>query len=43
MSLDEARPLGCVYVDPAQKAGYDAEVWLRVRASETAAGLDAVL
>jgi hypothetical protein len=43
MSLDETRLLGCVYVDPAEKAGYDAEVWLWVRASELASGLDALL
>jgi hypothetical protein len=43
MSLDEKRLLGCVYVDPPEKAGYDAEVWLWVRASELASGLDAVL
>ena len=43
LSLDEARLLGCVYVDPAEKTGYGAEVWLWVRASELAAGLDAVL
>jgi hypothetical protein len=36
MSLDEARLLGCVYVDPPEKAGYDAEVCLWVRASELA-------
>ena len=31
MSLDEKRLLGCVYVDPPEKAGYDAEVhyWAR--------------
>ena len=33
--------LGCVYVDPPEKAGYDAEVWLWVRASELGSGLDA--
>ncbi|CAA9455607.1 MAG: hypothetical protein AVDCRST_MAG01-01-5147, partial [uncultured Rubrobacteraceae bacterium] len=31
MSPDEKRLLGCVYVDPPEKAGYDAEVhyWAR--------------
>ncbi len=43
MSPDEARLLGCVYVDPARRAGYDAEVWLWVRASELATGLDELL
>jgi hypothetical protein len=43
MSLDEDRLLGCVYVDPPEKAGYDAEVCLQVRASELAAGLDELL
>lgn len=43
MSPDEARLLGCVYVDPPAKAGFDAEVWLWVRASEVADGLDEVL
>jgi hypothetical protein len=43
ISNDGARLLGCVYVDPAEKAGYDAEVWLWVRTSELDAGLDAEL
>ena len=43
MSLDDTRLLGCVYVDPPEKAGFDAEVWLWVRASELASGLDALL
>jgi hypothetical protein len=43
MSPDETRLLGCVYVDPPEKAGYDAEVWLWVRAGELASGLDGVL
>jgi hypothetical protein len=43
MSRDEARLLGCVYVDPAETAGHDAEVWLWVRASELATGLEAEL
>ena len=30
MSLDETRLLGCVYVDPPETAGYDAEVSLWV-------------
>ena len=43
MSPDETRLLGCVYVNPSKTAGYDAEVWLWVRASELEAGLDAEL
>ncbi len=40
VSLDEARVLGCVYIDPAAKAGYDAEVTMWVRADELGTGLD---
>ena len=43
ISLDEARLLGCVYVDPPTKTGFDAEVYLWVRQSELASGLDAHL
>jgi len=40
MSIDESRCLGCVYVDPSEKAGYDAQVILWVRRSEVSKGLD---
>jgi hypothetical protein len=40
MSLDESRCLGCVYVDPSEKAGYDAKVILWVCQSEVRKGLD---
>jgi RimJ/RimL family protein N-acetyltransferase len=40
MNLDESRLLGCVYVDPPTKRGYDAEVTWWVRSSELASGLD---
>ena len=40
MSLDESRCLGCVYVDPSDKVGYDARVTLWVRRSEMGKGLD---
>lgn len=40
MSLDESRCLGCVYIDPSEKAGYDARVVLWVRKSEMENGLD---
>jgi len=46
MSPDESRLLGCVYVDPPEKAGADAEVswWTvdRLLGSETEAALDAL-
>lgn len=40
MSLDERRLLGCVYVDPPDQAGVDAEVWYWARQSELASGLE---
>jgi hypothetical protein len=40
MSPDESRLLGCVYVDPPEKAGYGAEVTWWVRADELDSGLD---
>lgn len=43
MSLDERQLLGCVYVDPPEAPGTDAEVWYWVRASELASGLELIL
>jgi hypothetical protein len=43
MSLDERRLLGCVYIDPPEKVGADAEVTFWVRADELATGLEAAL
>lgn len=43
MTLNETTVLGCVYVDPTRKRGYDTEVFLWVRASELERGLDARL
>jgi hypothetical protein len=43
MSLDEKRLLGCVYIDPPSKAGYDAEIYLWVRESELKTGLETYL
>lgn len=43
MSLDETRLLGCVYIDPTEKAGYDAEVALWVRFDEIETGLEPAL
>jgi hypothetical protein len=40
MSPDESRVLGCVYVDPAEKQGADAEVTLWVRVEEEGTGLE---
>jgi RimJ/RimL family protein N-acetyltransferase len=40
MSPDEARLLGCVYVDPPEKQGADAEVAFWVRDSERGTGLE---
>ena len=43
VSLDENRVLGCVYINPARKTDADAEVYMWVRQSEFAQGLDKVL
>lgn len=43
MSLDEKRLLGCVYIDPPEVEGTDADLWLWVRDSELASGLEAEL
>jgi hypothetical protein len=40
MNLAESRCLGCIYVDPSEKLGYDARVVLWVRRSEIGSGLD---
>ena len=40
ISLDESRCLGCVYVFPSEKMGFDAKVILWVRQSEISKGLD---
>lgn len=42
MSHDEAICLGCLYINPTQRAGYDAEAFCWIRASH-AADLDARL
>ena len=36
----EERVLGCVYIEPTQKSGYDAEIYLWARQSELASGLE---
>ena len=40
VSLDGSQELGCIYIDPSVKEGYDANVQMWVRASELAAGFD---
>ena len=40
MALDESRMLGCVYIDPPEQAGVDAEVWYWARSSELARGFE---
>lgn len=43
VSPDETRTLGCVYIYPTRKRGYDAEVYLWARQTELASGLEAEL
>ncbi|SVA68819.1 uncharacterized protein METZ01_LOCUS121673, partial [marine metagenome] len=43
VTLSEEQCLGCVYIDPSPKPGYDAMVTMWVRASELENGLDAKL
>jgi hypothetical protein len=43
MDPPESECLGCVYIVPTRKRGYDAEVYLWVRKSEVKNGLDAAL
>jgi hypothetical protein len=43
VSLDETRVLGCVYINPTRKRGYDAEVYLWARETKLGTGLDARL
>jgi hypothetical protein len=38
--LDESSVLGCVYILPTRKSGYDAETYLWARQSELAGGLE---
>ena len=40
VSLDESRVLGCMYIYPARRAGYDAQISMWVRESETETGLE---
>jgi hypothetical protein len=43
VSLDETRVLGCVYINPTRKRGYDAVVYLWARQSELASGMETEL
>jgi hypothetical protein len=43
VSLDESKVLGCLYIEPPTRPGFDAEVYLWVRESELTRGLDVLL
>lgn len=43
MNLDESQCLGCMYIFPPRKEGFDAEVYMWVRKSAYDDGLDPVL
>jgi len=43
MAPDEARALGCIYMYPADRLGFDAEITMWVREDEAETGLDAHL
>ena len=43
MTHDETRLLGCVYIDPPDEAGTDADVWFWARSSEIPKGLEEFL
>lgn len=43
VTLDESRVIGCVYIVPCDKGGYDAEVTMWARSDMIASGLDADL
>lgn len=40
VTLSESQVLGCVYIDPTRRAGFDAEVFLWARQSALAGGLE---
>ena len=40
---DESRVVGCVYIYPTRKEGYDAEIYLWARQSELASGMETEL
>lgn len=40
IALDESRVLGCLYINPTRKRGYDANITMWARQSELASGLE---
>jgi len=40
VTLDESKVIGCVYINPTRKRGFDAEIYMWVRQSELESGLD---
>jgi hypothetical protein len=40
VTLSESQVVGCVYINPTRRSGYDAEVFLWARQSELASGLE---
>jgi hypothetical protein len=43
VTLSESQVIGCVYIHPTRRSGFDAEVFLWARQSEVAGGLEARL
>lgn len=43
VALDESRVVGCVYINPTRKTGYDAVVYLWARQNELASGMETEL
>ena len=43
VSLDETKVLGCLYIFPTEKSGYDSEITMWVRKSAFEEGLDSIL
>ena len=43
VTLDESEVVGCLYINPSAKAGYDAEVYMWVRTSVLHKGYDKIL
>ena len=40
MNLEESKCLGCIYIDPSEKVGYDAKIIFWIRKNEIDNGLD---
>ena len=43
VSIDESQVLGCLYIEPSKKSDFDAEIYMWIRQSEVANGLDPIL